>query len=412
MRDLVHEINNIEDVSEFRPVWHHLLNASPNASFVQTPEWLETYWSHFGADQKLRVFIIAQDGETRAIVPFVVASADTSLGKLRYLTLPWTFLGIGHRPIGPNPLHALTQAAKHIVRTTRDWDIIDYRCIEPSAPERNKVKHALGHGGLKLTVRAWGEGSLVEFPDGGFDQYWKSRGVMVQENVRRSDEALSQLGQLAFTRFRPSGATDSAQDFDADQPRDANLDADPTSPRVHENAVFDGLTESQIPQTDSSADDFEARWDLFNACEQIEMNSPVELLPADDSKATAIRLFHRDLHAVAARTGNADLAMLSINEQTVGFAYHLIYGSRVEAIRVGFRSDVDATHAGNLLAHQILQDSCFRGDRCYLNCTGSTSWLTDWQTQQFAGYRYTHFSAKAPRAQILRLNPWSSESVS
>lgn len=383
MRDLVHEINSIEEVSEFRPVWHHLLRESPNASFVQTPEWLETYWEHFGDGQKLRVFVIAQDGETSAIVPFIVASADTSLGKLRYLTLPWTFLGIGHRPIGPNPLHALTQAAKHIVRTKRDWDIVDYRCVEPSAPERNKVKHALGHGGLKLTVRAWGEGSLVEFPEGGFEQYWKSRGVMVQENVRRSDEALSQHGQLSFTRFRPSGVTEFDPHHDVDRPHDKS---DPA--------------------------EFEPRWDLFNACEEIDAHSPTALLPAQDSHTTAIRLFHRDLHAVAARTGNSDISMLSINEQPVGFAYHLVYGPRVEAIRVGFRSDVDATHAGNLLAHQTLQDSCFRGDRCYLNCTGSTSWLTDWQTQQFAGYRYTHFSTKAPRAQILRLNPWSSEAVS
>ncbi len=399
MRDLVHEINDIQELSEFRPVWHHLLSQSPDASFVQTPEWLETYWTHFGEDQKLRVLIIAQDGETSAVVPFTVTTAETSLGRLRYLTLPWTSLGIGHRPIGPNPLHALTQAAKHICRTKRDWDIIDYRCTEPSAVERNKVKHALAHGGLKLTVRAWGEGSCVQFAEGGFDEYWRSRGVMAQETIRQSEESLARLGQLSFTRFRPHPEAEMTEATSAD-----------LASRPAENA-FDGLTANGMAPQENEPE-VDPRWDLFNSCEKIEQCTQAALLPTADVDTTATHMFQRDLHAVATKFGSSDISMLSVDEIPIGFAYHLVYGSRVEAIRVAFRSDVDATHAGNLLAHQTLQDSCYRGDRCYVNCTGSTSWLADWHTQQFAGYRYTHFATKGPRAQLLRLSPWSSESVS
>ncbi|MDA1015206.1 MAG: GNAT family N-acetyltransferase [Planctomycetota bacterium] len=374
MRDLVHEVNSIDELNEFRPVWHHLLRDSRDASFVQTPEWLETFWEHFGANQKLRLLVMAQDGETAAIVPFVVMTADTSAGRLRYLTLPWTFLGIGHRPIGVNASYALTLAARHIRRTVRDWDIIDYRCIEANSADRGRVKNALALGGLNLNVRAWGEGSSIDFPNGGFEEYWNSRGTTLRDNVRRSEDALARTGDLAFTRYRPSV----------------------------------GRVESREPAVGSESS---LRWDLFNACEEIDESAHSAQIGNGIIETNSLNLFQRDIHAIAARGGHADLTMLLINDQPVAFAYHFVHGKRVEAIRIGCRADVDTTHASALLVHQTLQDSFMRGDREYVNCTGSTSWLADWQTKQYAGYRYTYFSPKAPRAQLLRFNPWSTECV-
>lgn len=388
MRDLVHEVNSIEELNEFRPVWHHLLRDSRDASFVQTPEWLETFWAHFGENQKLRLLVMAQDGETAAIVPFVVMTADTSAGRLRYLTLPWTFLGVGHRPIGANTSYALTLAARHVRRTARDWDIIDYRCIEASSADRGRVKNALALGGLNLNVRAWGEGSSINFPNGGFDEYWNSRGATLRQNVRRSEVALARLGDLTFTRFRPSAS-----------PIHAALES---APEFVQEAAAAGP---------GDAHERSLRWDLFNACDEIDESANSARMINGIIERNSLKLFQRDIHAVASRSGCADLSLLLIDERPVAFAYHLVHGKRVEAVRIGCRADVDPTHASTLLVHQTLQDGYIRGDQEYVNCTGSTSWLADWQTKQYAGYRYTYFSPKAPRAQLLRFNPWSTECV-
>ena len=51
------EINDVDELSQYRLLWNSLFRATPRATFFHTFDWLETYWRHFGHDQKLRVLV-------------------------------------------------------------------------------------------------------------------------------------------------------------------------------------------------------------------------------------------------------------------------------------------------------------------------------------------------------------------
>jgi CelD/BcsL family acetyltransferase involved in cellulose biosynthesis len=66
------EINRIEQLDDYRHEWGRLLAETPAASFFQSLEWLESYWRHFGAGQKLRVLIVRDGDRPVGILPLVV----------------------------------------------------------------------------------------------------------------------------------------------------------------------------------------------------------------------------------------------------------------------------------------------------------------------------------------------------
>ncbi len=83
------EINDPAELNALAPAWHALLAQTPGATFFQSPEWLATYWRHFGARQRLRVIVVEDGGRVRGILPLVVrkppqagrrARADVSVG--------------------------------------------------------------------------------------------------------------------------------------------------------------------------------------------------------------------------------------------------------------------------------------------------------------------------------------------
>ena len=89
----VQEIRSIDELGEIRSLWQSLLAETPGASFFQSLDWLEVYWKHFGADQKLRVLVATEAGQPVGIVPLVVHPEATKVGRLRFLTYPLDFWG-------------------------------------------------------------------------------------------------------------------------------------------------------------------------------------------------------------------------------------------------------------------------------------------------------------------------------
>src|SRR5215216_2081204 len=82
------EVNDIEEVSQYRMLWNSLFRGTPNATFFLTFDWLDTYWRHFGHDQKLRVLIVYSAGEALGILPLCVRTETYRLNKIRVLTYP------------------------------------------------------------------------------------------------------------------------------------------------------------------------------------------------------------------------------------------------------------------------------------------------------------------------------------
>jgi len=97
------EVNDIEQLSQYRMLWSSVFPGTPNATFFHTFDWLDIYWRHFGRDQKLRVLIIFAAGAPVGILPLCVRREPHQLGKVRVLTYPLDNGSTSYGPIGPNP---------------------------------------------------------------------------------------------------------------------------------------------------------------------------------------------------------------------------------------------------------------------------------------------------------------------
>ena len=99
----IREINAAGELAELEGDWRRLLDQTPGASFFHSLAWLDVYWRHSGAGQKLRVLVVLRSGEPTGIVPLVVRSEKTKVGRLRLLTYPLDAWGSFYGPIGANP---------------------------------------------------------------------------------------------------------------------------------------------------------------------------------------------------------------------------------------------------------------------------------------------------------------------
>ena len=108
------EINDLDSLAGYRLLWNMLLRQTPGASFFHSLDWLETYWQHFGHDQRLRVLVVYAAGEPLGILPLVVRNEPMRLGSVRVLTYPLHDWGSFYGPIGPNPTATLIAGLGHV----------------------------------------------------------------------------------------------------------------------------------------------------------------------------------------------------------------------------------------------------------------------------------------------------------
>jgi len=63
-------IKSQEEFSTLRPAWDELFQSNPNHTPYQSWEWNFTWWKHFGAPERLRLFVAEEDGKLIGIAPF------------------------------------------------------------------------------------------------------------------------------------------------------------------------------------------------------------------------------------------------------------------------------------------------------------------------------------------------------
>ena len=363
----VQEINRIEELGQFRADWRRLLAQTAAASFFQTLDWLEVYWRHYGADQKLRALIVSSSGRPVGIVPLVVRSERTKVGTVRVLTYPLHDWGSFYGPIGPDPGAALTAALQHVRHSHRDWDTIDLRWAGATAQDAAETAKAMGVVGFQAYKTLWDRTALVELGD-TWEEYLAGRSSKWRNNFRRQERRLAEQGRVSYLRYRPRGALDG--------------DGDP-------------------------------RWDLYNACAEIARRS------WQGSSATGTTLSHpsvraylRDAHAAAARAGGVDLNLLLLDAEPVAFAYNYCWGGHVYGLRAGYDGERALDGAGSLLFTYALRDGFQRGDHTYDFGVGSLALKRHFVTRVAPIFCYSHFHPAAPRAQLLRLKRWAQQRLS
>jgi len=357
----VREINQIEGLQEFRLAWQGLLARTPGASFFHSLDWLECYWKHFASGQKLRVLVVSENRQPVGIMPLVVRTESTRVGRLRMLSYPlhdWaSFFG----PIGPTPSATLIAGLRHVRQTPRDWDVLDLRWVDVDGNDFGRTERAMTQTGLRPCGQKWDRTSLVELPE-TWQAYWEGRELKFRKNIDRLQRRMAAQGPVELVRYRPA-------------------------------AVADG--------------EVDPRWDLFDTCVALaERSWQGESGDKTNLCHAKVGDFFRDAHDAAARLGAVDACLLYCHDEPAAFIYNYRWQHAVCGLRRGFDPRLRHLGPGLVLQKMMLEDGHRRGDRCYDFGTGSHSSKRAWRTSVRTSYRFTFFPALAFRAQLLRWNRW------
>jgi len=361
----VEEINRIEDLDAYRALWSRLLAETQRASFFHTLEWLEIYWRHFGAGQKLRTLVVFSRQGPIGILPLVVRSEPTKVGPLRVLTYPLHDWGSFYGPLGADPTATLAAGLQHCRRSPRDWDIVELRWIGQS--ECECTERAMRSAGFCPKPSVWSRTAVVELA-GSFDEYMAAQTRKWRSNHRRCERALAKLGDVVYVRYRPGG--------------------------------------EPLGQTDP-------RWDLYDACEAIARRS-WQGASTDGTTLThaSVRSFFREAHVAAAKAGMVDLNLLYLAGQPTAFAYNYHHGGRVYGLRAGYDAAVSREGAGGALLVRAIEDGFERGDRLFDLGVGSLGGKRHLATRMVPIFRCSHYPLAVPRAQLVRLKRWTQQWLS
>ncbi len=367
----VHEINRPSELDALRPAWRDLLARTPNYSFFQTLEWLETTWRHYPLRQRLRVIVVRRDGAPIGIVPLCVRTERRRLGSLRVLTYPLDDWGTFYGPIGPEPKLVVRAAIGHIAGTPRDWDFIDLRWVDEAAEEFLDIGAALRESGFDFRVRPRMQVRLCRFAD-GWDAYLKSRSRNWRRKMKHDVDALEKAGEVRLVRHRPA-------------PDEANYERD--------DEVFDVC--ARIAEHTWQAD--------------------------DESKSTfcspRIGGVLRRLHHQAAALGMLDVNLLYVGATAAAFNYNYVAQGRTYGLRCGYDATLELDSCGRVLLYKMLEDSFRRGDVEYNFGPGAQPYKERFGTEMRCAYTFRHYARYSLRSQLMNLRDemvarlWSEQTL-
>ncbi len=364
MADIV-EINDLDELESYRLSWNSLLPQTPRASFFHTFDWLAAYWKHFGDERRMRVLVIRAFGMPIGIVPLCVQRERYHVGNVRVLTYPLSDWGLWYGPIGPNQSASMFMALRHIRDTPRDWDLVDLRWVPAQRSDRSVTGRALRAAGWNPRQSVYQQTSSIQMTDHTWETYFASRSKKWRHETRRQFRALERTGEVSFHRHRPASL--------------AHGDGDP-------------------------------RWDLFEDCLTVSRNSwQAQSHSGNTLCHEHVEAFIRDSHALAAKLGMLDVALLRIDGRPAAFQYNYAYDGVISGLRMGYDKQFTRQGAGNVVLNCTLEDSFRRGDRTFELGPGDLPFKRRLRTDVETSYRFTCYPWLAWRAQGVRLTRWLKE---
>jgi CelD/BcsL family acetyltransferase involved in cellulose biosynthesis len=357
------EINDIEELAGYRLAWNSWLATTPRAAFVNTFDWLENYWRHFGRDLRLRALVVRSSGVPIGILPLCIRSERHGLHSVRVLTYPLESWGSWYGPVGSNPAVTMLAALEHIRRSRRDWDSIDLPATAPPSHDSCRVARSLRVVGMLSRQTASETNSRVHFA-GDWNDYLAHRPRKVRHEIRRVLRRVFGDAEVEYIRHRPAPAREG--------------DGDP-------------------------------RWDLFAMCQQVALAS----WQATSTTGTAltherVRHFLRDAHVIAARNGMVDMNLLLVDGRPAAFAYNYHFHGRLSAVRVGYDPSLGIGGLGTALLLRSIEDSFARRDESLDLGPGDAPFQRRLRTRAEASYRVSYAPLGSWRSQLARFSQWAS----
>jgi CelD/BcsL family acetyltransferase involved in cellulose biosynthesis len=358
----IEEIRDIEQLAGYRLAWNAWLATTPRATFVNTFDWLENYWRHFGGEQQLRALVARCDGTPVGVLPLCVRRVRHSLGTARVLTYPFDGWGSWFGPVGSNRALTTLAAMRYLRHAKRDWDLIDLPATAPPSRDGGRVGRSMRVVGQLSNQTVNQTISHVDFA-GGFEEYLSAKPCSVRHELRRVARRVFERGDVTYLRQRPAPAGEG---------------------------------------------DGDAGWDLYAMCQQVALASwQGSSTTGTTLTHESVRAFLSDAHAIAARKGMVDMNLLLVDGRPAAFAYNYHFHGKLSGVRVGYDPTLGISGLGTALVLRSIEDSFERGDESLDLGAGETQFKRRLRTRSEASYRMTYAPLGSWRSQAVRLSRWA-----
>ncbi len=176
-------IDDFNDLVGFAPAWSSFARTIDDLTPFQLPEWLLTWWRHFGSGQ-LRVLVFRHGDLINGVVPCFLHDWQ----GLRQITLIGSGISDYVEPaISPESCSAVVEHLRAYLQSGSDWDLCNWQDLSFNTPLR----------GLASTVTDETECYVLHL-QGNFEEYWGARSKSLRQNVRRDRQKAELRAPLNF----------------------------------------------------------------------------------------------------------------------------------------------------------------------------------------------------------------------
>lgn len=164
----VEEVTTSEGLHALAPAWDGLHERAGLTHPFLTHAWMRTFWDAYGEPGTLYVLVVRRYGQVVAIAPFarrrrtIYGVSVRAIEMLRHPDAPRSdFL------LSTHPIEACGAVLEHLVRRSRDWDVLDMAHFPETSVAYREVRRIARQAGLLTgaiaAVRS--HRSLLVFPD-------------------------------------------------------------------------------------------------------------------------------------------------------------------------------------------------------------------------------------------------------
>ena len=168
---------------EFQPEWSLFARTLSCLTPFQLPEWLVTWWRHFGSGE-LHVLIFREGSDIVAVIPCFLHEWR----GLRQITLIGSGISDYLEPaIATQHSCAVTDRLQSHLLPNTQWDVCNWQDLSCNTPLKR----------IASTVLEDMPCSEIQLRS-TFEEYWKSRPKSLRQNVRRDTRKAESSGSVAF----------------------------------------------------------------------------------------------------------------------------------------------------------------------------------------------------------------------
>ena len=176
-------ITDLARLLEIQPEWSQFARTIEGLTPFQLPEWLITWWRHFGSGV-LRCFVFRTGTEMAGIIPSFLHEWN---GK-RQITLIGTGISDHLEPaLKPENADEIVAQLQSYLNSTSDWDICYWQDLSFATP----FKHPASE------VAEDTQCSAIAL-EGSFEAYWQRCPRSLRQNVRRDRAKAEAGGEIRF----------------------------------------------------------------------------------------------------------------------------------------------------------------------------------------------------------------------